>query len=169
MYIQGRLEPEIGPDERWLCLYNLMGRFGKGKVRFIELERFLPPWEIALEHQIETVTFHPGGRFVAVAEGTVRNANDDEEQDCYIRIYDLENRTETIRFAIPTPALSLAFNPVSNQLAAGLRNGLVKVWNWSPQAWSGMATKNLTRNLNKEEWGTFFPEAPYRKTIEGLP
>jgi len=67
---------------------------------------------------------------------------------------------------------SVAFGP-EGQLAAGYsvvdRGGGVVFFHADPASWRRKAGKLANRDLTWDEWRTYFPETPYRRTIRALP
>jgi WD40 repeat protein len=66
-------------------------------------------------------------------------------------------------------ARSLEFSPDGNKLAAGTKDGDVKIWELRLETLLGLAKRNVGRNFTREEWREFFPTTEYRKTFEDLP
>lgn len=161
---------EICPNGRWIALYHAVGMsLENGLLIFVNRTRPDYRWEVPLEHKIQTVAFHPTEPFVAVAEGTFNEMTHRALKEAWVRVYNLEKRSEATYFTIPGSSTALTFSPDGEWLASGSFYGVVRVWLWRPKTWTETAAKHLTRNLTRDEWQTFFPDTPYRKTIEELP
>jgi len=83
----------------------------------------------------------------------------------------IDDRPELSRFLdIPEGNVSsVAFGP-EGRIAAGYgaRGGVI-LFDADPASWRAKAGQIVNRNFTRKEWGQFFPDTTYRRTIRYLP
>ncbi len=54
-------------------------------------------------------------------------------------------------------------------MASGSDDNTIILWDVDPHSWLARACRIVGRNFTRQEWDTYFPDEPYRKTCPEWP
>jgi hypothetical protein len=131
-----------------------------GSVHFFSLasrqEKTPPLAAVAGASSPATLAFDAQGKRLAAAYTTASGAG-------RLRIWDLERREPALPdFA--APAGQVLLTPDAGQLVWAVDGSGPRIWEASLEGWLARACRLANRDLTEEEWKTFLPFAPYRRT-----
>ena len=109
---------------------------------------------------VNSITFSPDGK--TLASGSV---------DLTIILWDMLNKQpigEPLRGHTGWVE-SITFSPDGKTLASGGHDGTIMLWDTDPESWLDRLCGIVGRNFSQEEWATYFPGEPYRKTCQQWP
>ncbi len=106
----------------------------------------------------DSTTFSPDGKYLATAG-----------YDDTARVWEAATGEPIARMSHGDTVRSIAFSPDEKYLATASHDKTARVWFWWPEDLIAEAYSRLTRNLTYQEWQSYLPDEPYRKTCPNLP
>ncbi len=149
---------------RWSPDGQRLAASTSGVVKLLEARTGAEQLAFPVTGVVDEVDFSPDGRWLA---GALRTGA--------LILWDLDLGAEQIRWLAPREVelFSLAYSPLEDLIAVGDSRGQTHLLRFRtpPTAKDPLtlACELVDRNLSEDEWKTYLPGTPYRKTCPNLP